>query len=91
MGSTKHRHAFATSSSRTFATSSSSRIDKAEPVEELITSTTNPFVKHCVRLREKARYRREQGRLLLVGSTIVRELAGTAADSIQHAHCHNRH
>jgi len=44
-----------------------------------ITSTNNPYVKHCVKLREKARYRREQGRLLLVGSTIVRELAECGA------------
>jgi hypothetical protein len=47
--------------------------------EESITSTANAYVKHCVRLRSSARYRREQGRLLLVGSTIVRELAGAAS------------
>lgn len=46
------------------------------PPEESITSTANAYVKHCVKLRERARYRREQGRLLLVGSTLVRELAG---------------
>jgi hypothetical protein len=44
--------------------------------EESITSITNNYVKHLVRLREKARYRHQKGKLLLVGSTIVRELAG---------------
>ncbi len=51
----------------------------ADAAEESITSTSNAYVKHCVKLREKARYRREQGRLLLVGSTIVQELAGERA------------
>ncbi|GBF90560.1 hypothetical protein Rsub_03132 [Raphidocelis subcapitata] len=49
------------------------------PPEETITSTANAYVKHCVKLRERARYRRERGRLLLVGSTVLRELAAAGA------------
>ena len=44
-----------------------------------MTSTRNAYVKHCVKLREKARYRREQGRLLLVGATVAAELAAAGA------------
>ena len=43
---------------------------------EYITSTTNALVKHCVKLRESARYRNEQRTLLLVGSTLIGEAAG---------------
>jgi hypothetical protein len=46
-----------------------------------ISSVLNPYIKHCVKLREKARYRQEQGRLLLVGSTLLSELAGVCSCS----------
>ncbi|CAI9111416.1 OLC1v1011637C1 [Oldenlandia corymbosa var. corymbosa] len=39
-----------------------------------ITSTSNPFVKHCVKLRESSSYRHSHGSVLLVGSTPIREL-----------------
>ncbi|KAG1679823.1 hypothetical protein FOA52_012736 [Chlamydomonas sp. UWO 241] len=43
-----------------------------------ITSTSNEYVKHCVRLRTSARYRADAGRCLLVGSELLREAAGDA-------------
>lgn len=39
-----------------------------------ITSTSNPFVKHCVKLRQSSSYRHSHGSVLLVGSTPIREL-----------------
>lgn len=41
-----------------------------------ITSTANPYIKHCVKLRQSAKYRQQQQRLLLVGATLLTELAG---------------
>lgn len=43
---------------------------------ELITSPANSSIKHCVKLRESARYRAQQGRVLLVGAPLLSELAG---------------
>ncbi|KAK9713185.1 hypothetical protein RND81_06G009700 [Saponaria officinalis] len=43
-------------------------------IPKLITSTSNPFVKHCVKLRQSSSYRRSHAFLLLVGSTLIREL-----------------
>lgn len=42
---------------------------------ELITSPTNRFVRHCVRLRDSPRHRWEHGATLLVGATLLTELA----------------
>ncbi|KAI5640975.1 hypothetical protein M9H77_00545 [Catharanthus roseus] len=39
-----------------------------------IKSTSNPFVKHCVKLRNSFAYRYSHGSVLLVGSTPTREL-----------------
>nr|GEU30643.1 tRNA/rRNA methyltransferase (SpoU) family protein [Tanacetum cinerariifolium] len=39
-----------------------------------ITSTTNPFVKHCVKLRNSSSYRHSHGSVLLVGTTPLREI-----------------
>ncbi|KAI7726161.1 hypothetical protein M8C21_028906, partial [Ambrosia artemisiifolia] len=39
-----------------------------------ITSTSNPFVKHCVKLRNSSSYRHSHGSVLLVGSTPIREM-----------------
>ncbi|KAL3527568.1 hypothetical protein ACH5RR_012224 [Cinchona calisaya] len=39
-----------------------------------ITSTSNPFVKHCLKLRQSSSYRHSHGSVLLVGSTPIREL-----------------
>ncbi|XP_071711889.1 uncharacterized protein [Rutidosis leptorrhynchoides] len=39
-----------------------------------ITSTSNPFVKHCVKLRNSSSYRHFHGSVLLVGSTPLREM-----------------
>lgn len=39
-----------------------------------ITSTSNPFVKHCVKLRLSSSYRHEHGSVLVVGSTPIREI-----------------
>ncbi|KAI5669254.1 hypothetical protein M9H77_19107 [Catharanthus roseus] len=39
-----------------------------------ITSTSNPFVKYCVKLRNSSAYRYSHASILLVGSTPIREL-----------------
>ncbi|KAF5791175.1 putative 23S rRNA (guanosine(2251)-2'-O)-methyltransferase [Helianthus annuus] len=39
-----------------------------------ITSTSNPFVKHCVKLRNSTSYRHSHGSVLLVGTTPIREM-----------------
>jgi hypothetical protein len=43
---------------------------------ELITSNGNSFVKHCVKLRESAKYRQEARRVLVVGQTPIKEILG---------------
>jgi len=42
----------------------------------VVSSTSNPQVKRLVKLREQARFRREEGSALLAGSAPVRELCG---------------
>ena len=37
-----------------------------------ITSTSNPFVKHCLKLRHSSSYRHSHGSVLIVGSTPIR-------------------
>jgi hypothetical protein len=49
------------------------------PGPELITSTGNSFIKHCVKLRESSKYRQEAGRVLVVGQTPIKELLGRGA------------
>ncbi|PKI61453.1 hypothetical protein CRG98_018136 [Punica granatum] len=39
---------------------------------KLITSTSNPFVKHCVKLRQSPSYRHSHGSVLVVGTTPIR-------------------
>lgn len=39
-----------------------------------ITSTSNPFVKHCLKLRQNSSYRHSHGSVLVVGSTPIREI-----------------
>ncbi|KAM7276311.1 hypothetical protein ACFE04_018177 [Oxalis oulophora] len=39
-----------------------------------ITSTTNPFVKHCLKLRDNSSYRHSHGSALVLGVTPVREI-----------------
>ncbi|GLU20246.1 hypothetical protein SLE2022_364560 [Rubroshorea leprosula] len=39
-----------------------------------ITSTSNPFVKHCLKLRNSSSYRHAHGSALVVGSTPIREI-----------------
>lgn len=41
---------------------------------KLITSTSNPFVKHCVKLRQSSSYRHSHGSALVVGTTPIRSL-----------------
>ena len=43
---------------------------------EVVTSSGNSFIKHCVRLRESSKYRQEAGRVLVVGQTPIREILG---------------
>lgn len=40
----------------------------------MISSTHNPLVKHLVKLRENKKYREEQGRLVVSGYKLIREL-----------------
>jgi hypothetical protein len=37
-----------------------------------ITSTSNPFVKHCLKLRHSSSYRHSHGSVLVVGATPIR-------------------
>lgn len=37
-----------------------------------ITSTSNPFVKHCLKLRQSSSYRHSNGSALVVGTTPIR-------------------
>lgn len=39
-----------------------------------ITSTSNPFVKHCLKLRSSSSYRHSHGSALVVGATPIREV-----------------
>lgn len=39
-----------------------------------IVSARNPLINHCVKLREKARYREENRRVVLIGKEILEEL-----------------
>ncbi|AEE86864.1 putative 23S rRNA (adenosine(1067)-2'-O)-methyltransferase [Arabidopsis thaliana] len=39
-----------------------------------ITSTTNPFVKHCLKLRQSSSYRHAHGSVLVVGTIPIREV-----------------
>ncbi|KAI9125162.1 hypothetical protein K1719_003778 [Acacia pycnantha] len=41
---------------------------------KFITSAKNPFVKHCIKLRNDSSYRRFHGSVLAVGSTPIREI-----------------
>ncbi|KAK9949351.1 hypothetical protein M0R45_004878 [Rubus argutus] len=41
-----------------------------------ITSTSNPFVKHCHKLRQSSSYRHSHGSVLVVGATPIREICG---------------
>ncbi|WVZ24797.1 hypothetical protein V8G54_003341 [Vigna mungo] len=41
---------------------------------KLITSASNPFVKHCVKLRNSSSYRRAHASALVVGATPIREI-----------------
>ncbi|XP_073155412.1 uncharacterized protein [Henckelia pumila] len=46
------------------------------PKVKNITSTSNPFVKHCVKLRLSSSYRYLHGSVLVVGAILVREIYG---------------
>lgn len=50
---------------------------RGEP--QYISSTQNPAVKHCVKLRQSGSYRRETGTALLVGQDLVQEVAAQGA------------
>jgi len=39
---------------------------------KLITSASNPFVKHCLKLRNNSSYRRSHASVLVVGTTPIR-------------------
>lgn len=41
-----------------------------------ITSVNNRYIKHCVKLRTNLAYRRETGRMILAGRTVIAEQLG---------------
>ncbi|XP_021728219.1 uncharacterized protein LOC110695273 [Chenopodium quinoa] len=47
---------------------------RSPPTAKSITSTSNPFVKHCVKLRQSSSYRHSHGSVLVVGTTLIREI-----------------
>lgn len=68
-----------------FPKSKLSSINQAEAIDfagrislpshvKAITSTSNPFVKHCVKLRFSSSYRHFYGSVLVVGATPIREI-----------------
>ncbi|KAK9082876.1 hypothetical protein Scep_029347 [Stephania cephalantha] len=44
------------------------------PPTKSITSPSNPFIKHCVKLRHSSSYRHSHGHALVVGTTPIREI-----------------
>lgn len=46
--------------------------DDVDQKSKLITSASNPFVKHCLKLRNNSSYRRSHGSVLVVGTTPIR-------------------
>ncbi|CAM8902199.1 hypothetical protein QQ045_009842 [Rhodiola kirilowii] len=47
---------------------------RASELPNLITSATNPFVKHCLKLRLSSTYRHLHGLVVVVGTTPIREI-----------------
>eukprot|EP00897_Mesotaenium_endlicherianum_P008739 jgi/Mesen1/7894/ME000420S07041 len=47
---------------------------------ERISSANNPFIKHCVKLRQSGSYRRENNALLVVGEVPLKEMCELAHD-----------
>ncbi|KAK7250631.1 hypothetical protein RIF29_33177 [Crotalaria pallida] len=56
------------------ASDSDSEDNDGKPPPKLITSVSNPFVKHCVKLRSSSSYRRNHASALVIGSTPIREI-----------------
>ncbi|XP_022844182.1 uncharacterized protein LOC111367506 [Olea europaea var. sylvestris] len=56
-------------------TENASKITVALPHHvKTITSTSNPFVKHCLKLRQSSSYRQSHDSVLVVGTTPIREI-----------------
>lgn len=64
------------SSSSSNGGSASSTAPRPPPSGSEISSASNAYIKHCVKLRDNARYRQQQRRLLVAGATLLSELAG---------------
>lgn len=47
----------------------------SQPLTDIITSTTNSYVKHCCKLRSSRAYREESASVLVVGDTPIQEIA----------------
>ncbi|KAG9441919.1 hypothetical protein H6P81_017773 [Aristolochia fimbriata] len=45
------------------------------PKVGFISSTSNPFVKHCLKLRQSSSYRQSQGSAVVVGITPIKEIS----------------
>uniref|UniRef100_A0A7C9DPN0 Uncharacterized protein n=1 Tax=Opuntia streptacantha TaxID=393608 RepID=A0A7C9DPN0_OPUST len=52
-----------------------------------ITSTSNPFIKHCVKLRQNSSYRDSHGLALVIGTTLIRilEILAHYLDQLWHS------
>ena len=56
---------------------------------KLITSTSNPFVKHCLRLRSNSSYRRSHGSAVVVGATPLRYYDSCSYSLLEPIYCKN--
>lgn len=71
-----HRVVHAAPMSRAQTTSADTTPGMPLPAADKITSTDNAYIKHCVKLRDNAKYRQQHGRLLLAGVVPITEIAG---------------
>jgi hypothetical protein len=46
------------------------------PVASILSSASNPYVRHCAKLRTSNKYRSQTGRFLLVGRELLEEASG---------------
>lgn len=59
---------------RIYGENASEKMLPFSPKMKSITSTSNPFVKHCVKLQQSSSYRHFHGSVLVVGAILVREI-----------------
>eukprot|EP00873_Tetraselmis_striata_P023306 jgi/Tetstr1/443570/TSEL_031571.t1 len=65
---------------RTVVTQAGTRPQAPEPpCVDFISSTSNPYVKHCVKLRSNRSYRETMGRVMVTGVAPISEIADSAS------------